>query len=217
VTRPRRALLGAVFDVRNPTKVGRRPDDVPRDLVRSETTPHLDRLGRNRADREQSREGPVNQQRDGGHTGNREDGAKARPPRRPAVIPRRMRRNLEGEQSPWKDRTSTRGNEGDVTDSSAEQGPEAGRPAWARKVRHPGNGFPHRLRTRHRRGRHITTAPRCFGTVDGTATSRRSHFGRNRGSRTSLRRGKGRPRTEVRCGGGLSGSPEHRAEGTGFR
>jgi hypothetical protein len=181
VTRPRRALLGAVFDVRNPTKVGRRPDDVPRDLVRSETTPHLDRLGRNRADREQSREGPVNQQRDGGHTGNREDGAKARPPRRPAVIPRRMRRNLEGEQSPWKDRTSTRGNEGDVTDSSAEQGPEAGCPACARWTRHSGNGvFVSEVHEAPAQKACLHAVCAVSGRSTAPAPIRRSHFGRER-------------------------------------
>jgi hypothetical protein len=166
--------VGAVFDVKNPRKVGRRPRrslGIRRDRRR---LPIRTDSGGTGPDCEQSRKGTINRRRDGGHTGKpgraeRELG----PDERPAALPRRMKEDLGGEQSPWKDRTSTRGNEGDVTDSSAEQGPEAGRPAGSHPVRHFGNEVMRRSRTRHRLGRHVLQRPpRCFGTADGTRSRR---------------------------------------------
>lgn len=122
-----------------------------------------------------------------GTSGNREGkGESSTPCRRPPVISRRMGKDLEGERSPWKDRTSTRGNEGDVTDSSAEQGPEAGCPACARRARHSGNGVSvSEVHEAPARKACLHACSRCFGTVDGTRGIRRSHFG-ERGLRTLL-------------------------------
>lgn len=85
------------------------------------TTPRPDRLGPSRAPPRAIAEGAVNRPRDDGHTGRPgREGRKPSPAQAPLRSRGGRRRTLKGKQSPWKDRTSTRGNEGDVTDSSAE-------------------------------------------------------------------------------------------------
>jgi hypothetical protein len=85
----------------------------------------------------------------------------------------------------------------DVTDSSAEQGPGAGRPAHLSPVRHPGNGVSHRRRKRHpaRNGMFTRPTAPCFRTAGGRMP--RPH-------RRQLRREAGFPEhlfAEVRRGG----------------
>jgi hypothetical protein len=75
-------------------------------------------------------------------------GAEPRPLRRHHGCEERAKEDLEGEQSPWKDRAFHRWQQGwNATDSSAEQGLEVGRSAVERA------GASHRQRTAHRRAK----------------------------------------------------------------
>lgn len=106
----------------------------------------------------------------------------------------------------------------DVTDSSAEKGPGAGRPAQPL----PGSASRQRadapVTVRHPvRKRHVYTPDRAvFRTAGGRSLAPSEVTPAEAGPSKPLFGGRtGRPRTEARCGGGPSGSPEHRAAGTG--